>query len=1427
MRFLDHMVQRLYAGLTAGPAINCRPHRSRQRIDLAQLASCCGTTSAAILAGLLGESAKVSLTFDLAMPVPERQAAPSPEYQAALLEYQARQATLRKLVVISDDARTYTQDTGAHALQLGLPVLSLPPRETIGDKTRLDKRVLAPIAFVPCSLTVRAGRAPGVDLECVGDGIDRVIPNAALMSWIAQQTGTKFVQTFAEDEGAAPWLEVTALVAWVRAALGLATTTDVDGVAGFGPTTSWIGVPKAEETTTAAIVSAAVIGLFPLTNQALLEDLEAMAAGEVPLVGPVESFTRVDVEHAAAPRAGATTLSRARTVAGERLVSQADPCQARAVELARSSRALVVHGPPGTGKSQTIANIIGDHLARGERVLFVCDKRTALDVVHHRLEHLGLGSLCAVVHDAARDQKELYRDIRDQLDGLTELRSNERAGADLAARDSELESLHSTLTTHARAVSEPGGEGAASFHSMCGEWIGLPPGDPATESLGPVSWGAMVAAHKHVLEVLTRAADPTVLRSAWRGVVGTSAQEFLAHPPAHWSARTETLAAASAAVDTASAVGILPMVGPVGPRAIGAARARWAADFAAAIAQGPRESLAAWTTADAAARARARAAIEAAAPLLQASTTPLDAELLAVYRSAPWDAAAVARTLVALTAYLRGSQRWYAWLRFGVNAAARLPLGQFGLELSTAAAQRVLGFLDQLRARAAIRGLYEDSLGGRGLGLPEDALVGAVAATRAVIDGLAVLDTDPALVADAAAIRAAMTDPASAAAMLDGLRRSAPRGAAIEDYEATMVGTSMFNDDAIRAAVHAQCLGESMTARISGWIAALPGLEGLLRLEAAANELPLALRPAIWALADAQVTPQLGWDRIRRGVLAGTMAARLRDEPALLAFDGERVTAFHQRWGILDGERRSLTRDAVLLRWNAVARERLLAPNGSRLSSLGAELKRRLALRGERVMRLRQVIAAGTAIEGGDPIFDLRPVWMASPETAAQIFARAPVFDVVVFDEASQCRLEHALPVLLRGKRVVIAGDPKQLPPTRFFESAATTEVEAEEPVGDQAMFETQQAGTEDLLAAALNLEVDQCYLDVHYRSANPDLIGYSNEHFYDRRLQAIPTHPARREAMPPVELTRVDGIYQDNGNPAEATRVVAIVAGLLAESAPPSIGIACFNLVQRDLINAALDDAAEADAEFAERLTAARARRGESSFEGLFVKNLENVQGDERDHIIISTTYGRTPEGKFYRRFGPLGQQGGGRRLNVLITRARKHVHLVTSIPREVYSADIEVPPGQAPGGALLLLGYLRWAEQLARRYLGASGAAAPASRLQSPVSAAGSSLASALGEHLARNTGCEVEVDWGNDGFSIDLAVRPAATGVPVGVLCDGARFDRAVDRVEWDIFRSAMLAKHGWVLLRVSSPQLFRDLSGTITTIRVAAERATTPA
>ena len=430
--------------------------------------------------------------------------------------------------------------------------------------------------------------------------------------------------------------------------------------------------------------------------------------------------------------------------------------------------------------------------------------------------------------------------------------------------------------------------------------------------------------------------------------------------------------------------------------------------------------------------------------------------------------------------------------------------------------------------------------------------------------------------------------------------------------------------------------------------------------------------------------------------------------------------------------------------------DQLPALIGSRLNSVGTDLRRRLTMRGERALRLRQVIAVGDKIEGGDT---------------------------------------------------------------------------------EQQLFEAQQAEVEDLLAASLSLDIQQSYLDVHYRSRNADLIEFSNQQFYGSRLQPIPGHPKNRIRFAPITLYRAAGVYDERTNVAEAEQVCRIVADLLRRSEPPSIGIACFNITQRDLILDKLDEQAANDTDFAARLLASRHRVGAGAFEGLFVKNLENVQGDERDHIIISTTYGPDKQGRFYRRFGPLGQAGGGRRLNVLVTRAREEVHLVTSIPAELYRSLPPVPAGQQAGGGWLLFSYLAYAERLANVYEDLRTQTSDvdghfaASVFERP-SRTPSRFASQLARLLAARYRTGSDVHWGNDGFCVDVALhhpdRPEDR--TLGLLCDGARFPFTDDPVEWDVFRTTVLEDQGWQLCRLWTPQFFRDPDGHVRNILTEAAHIT---
>ncbi len=1435
-RFLSKMLERLYAAMTVGPSLNCRPQNSRQRIDLHALACLSGPSPDETLGHLLGDAKAVKYTAPLANRrfEPEEPATEGQKRELTDAEKAERrraeeqQATLRKLAVIAEDAASFEHETGAQVLFLGYPLLSIPPRA--GDRARggAARRVLAPVAFVPARILVKKGRAASVEVEACGEGIDRVIPNAALLTWVEQQSGKKLRDLFADEEGKDPWREINELVVSVCRAL------EMPAPPALGPETATVGAPRADaEDKEPRLIPAAVLGLFPLSNQSLVRDLEALVEGE-PAQGPIESFLRVDSSLAGAGSQPSSSAHGVRVPAEERLVALADPCQARAVRLARSAMGLVVHGPPGTGKSQTIANTIGDHLARGERVLLVCDKRTALDVVKYRLDALGLGELCAVVHDAQRDQKELYLGIRNQLDGLSESKVNEAAVAELAAVDRELTSSQQELSAHDRALADRPSPTEPSFHELAGDWLATeiaPSHAPAAAELKGIRLAEVAQHEREVCETLRRGQREDYSGNPWRPALGAQLSGWLARPLDEHRAEIEGLVEAAALADKTLAAEIpaFPCGGDLSAQ--GDARAQLGARLEAIVQAGHSEELVRWSAEPQAKLSDANTELTVLRPEVDVlASGPLDPQLALVVRNAPPQLTELLPSMAALASYLSIGRRWFAFLFLLRRFKAAAVLARFGLTFSLATVERVARFLSGLKARTLLSDFERRMLplAGQAPLISDEELRQRTSAQLAAFGFLLELQTVSALGAEAEALRRQLSQATNHARLAAGLKKSQARAEAIAALLMKVERSGLFAaswraelEAGLRVGTPCRAIFEVLRDRIST-------AEGLLRIEASLQSMPAPVSAGVRQLLEARAEPEPGWRAIRKGALTSEISRRIRETPALQALDGDGLDAIHRRYRDLEARKRALVRDAILHRWVARQRERLLASTGSRLNGAGTEVRRRLMLRGERVLKVRQVIAAGAALEGGDPLFDLRPVWMASPETVAQIFPRKALFDVVVFDESSQCRLEEALPVLTRARRVVIAGDPKQLPPTRFFESAVA-QSEVSEPEGEQALFEEQQAEVEDLLGAALNLEIEQAYLDVHYRSQNSDLIEFSNQSFYESRLQAIPGHPSNRATVAPLRLVAVAGTYDKRVNVPEAQEVVAVVRRLLSQPEPPSIGIACFNLSQRDQIVDALDEAAAADAAFGAQLAQARARQGSASFEGLFVKNLENVQGDERDHMIISTTYGPDPKGRFYRRFGPLGSAGGGRRLNVLVTRARKEVHLITSIPREVYTALPPTGPGQTPSGAWLLFSYLKWAEELEREYRDANERLAQA-RVHPEVvvnelaSGAPSAFAAALGRRLAKGHGISSDIHWGNDGFCVDVALHhpTRAESVTVGLLCDGTRFPRASDRIEWDLFRTAVLEGQGWRLCRLWTPQFFRDPEGALNSIlRAAAE------
>ncbi len=325
--------------------------------------------------------------------------------------------------------------------------------------------------------------------------------------------------------------------------------------------------------------------------------------------------------------------------------------------------------------------------------------------------------------------------------------------------------------------------------------------------------------------------------------------------------------------------------------------------------------------------------------------------------------------------------------------------------------------------------------------------------------------------------------------------------------------------------------------------------------------------------------------------------------------------------------------------------------------------------------------------EYSEELFKLVPCWLASPETVSAIFPLNPleggqggIFDLVIFDEASQCFAEQGIPALYRGKQVVIAGDSKQLQPNDLYRVRFENEAD-----------ESPELEIDSLLDLACQY-LPQTQLRGHYRSKSLDLIDFSNQYFYKNTLSLLPDFQEINLQKPAIQYLKVEGVWENSTNQIEAERVIDLVKNIHQNSPEKSIGIVTFNFKQQGLIQDLLE-VVGGDTDHGNRnnngnrkapLSIGEGRGGEVTF----VKNIENVQGDERDIIIFSVAYAPDAKGKMAMQFGSLNSQGGENRLNVAVTRAREKIYIVSSIlPNQL---RVEEAQNEGPR---LLKSYLEYA--------------------------------------------------------------------------------------------------------------------------------------
>lgn len=1047
-------------------------------------------------------------------------------------------------------------------------------------------------------------------------------------------------------------------------------------------------------------------------------------------------------------------------------VVPADASQTRVIEEVRAGRNLVVQGPPGTGKSQTIANIIAAAAHDGKRVLFVAEKMAALSVVHDRLNKVGLGDLCLEIHSRAANKRALLDELaRTLAAGAATPEIPGAPDALRAARDQlndVTDLLHDLVPGHTftpfRAIAEIArfvGQNAPPPRILRD---GLAEMDEATrqERADLIRGYAELLAQtgpraEHpFFGVGATALQPTDLQRLAPELTGTGEVIAALREMAILIAETAGRPTPDNLGDCETLYDLLNSAGgrPEEGRAVTGALLSCTEDMRLGEAL---EAGRAWA-----------AARKAADSTFTEAAFGVDPSSLRA-RLAPGVGSFWSR----LFGSYRGASRELETLLSGTlpqSPSDRLKL-----------VDRLIKVRGLRKTLSEEEGFLSSLLGpdwrGERTGF---AALQAQASWLTRLTSIASIETTDAL------------DRICAAEDL-----SIELGEVLEIVRPALKGL----EDRLALSFEGQTLAE-IEARITGMYDGIGRYGEWSRLSTLLAQLDgYGLSPLLTLLDDRVIEPAQAADEfLYASAEARWEAARgaLPDLNGLAHLDRHALVATFRG---LEETRMEETRRIVR------AKHLAQLPTGAagQMGFLRGEMAKQ-----RRHKPIRQIMRAA-----GQMVQRIKPVLLMSPISIAQYLPPgAADFDLLLIDEASQVRPEDALGAIARCRQIVVVGDQKQLPPTSFFDRVAGSD---EEEYGDEEEEIRTASATEmeSVLTLCEARGLNPAMLEWHYRSRDPSLITVNNAEFYEHRL-ILPPSPVQNDPDFGLAFRRVPGIYSSrsrgDGRPGTNRIEAEAVARAVAEHARTrpdlSLGVVAFSKAQSDMLTEVLEIARREDAVLDAFLREGRA-------EDVFVKNIENVQGDERDVILISVGYGPSEaNGRLASMsFGPVNGEGGERRLNVLFSRARTRCLVFCSFdPNDIDTART------SRDGPRVLKRFLEFARSGQLAQPGVSGAPAD----------------SAFEEDVAqviRNMGYPCDHQVGSAGFRIDLGVRhPDQMGRYIlAVECDGATYHSALWARERDRLRQDVLQGLGWQFHRIWSTDWFHRRHSEIDRLRAALEKA----
>lgn len=1389
-RLLDFFAKRVIGVVMRGPLTRMLIGKTTARLDLTELGSERQPASRVIDHLLLRGGQPIDLD-------------PAPLTADPRIE--------RRLRTLYSHANLYRRDTGIDGLYLGFPFLLMQ------EARSTTRPRIAPVLLWPVKLEPEVGARGRIRLS-FDAGREEVRLNPAF-------------ETLLGTDAAARWRDAAKEMLG-RASLNAADVMDALGHLARVEGRTLVGVPLSQTEVSAGddrLVCAGALFHLAYIGQAIMEDLQKLKS-QPPAGTSLETALRV-----------AGTIPRAEPVRGREaerfFTAESDPSQELAVFEARAGRGLLVEGPPGTGKSQTIVNMVSDAIGRGQSLLIVCQKHAALDVVKKRLEAEGLANRIVMIDDVNKDRRPVITAIRQQLDAVFGRRDgglNWRQLRDQTA--TRIEALEGELDRHHQSLHTADEESGSSYRLILSDLIGFSDGmRPPIDA--PALRGRLDELNTSDIAMLQEACGP--LARFW---LPAKYEESALQALKMFSADAATVAAVEEAFSSfqlaetkradiiARTPKAFPITDPVPYRA-------WADDHGIDLLRlddSTRQRLALWLpvvwpgtddsrNSEAGRLARELDEVASALELIVQQADLTSARVAASLDNIELsERSRIAEMLTVPPTFLQrlSPARWIAQWR--MTSFLRLHELTELTDLK-GALDRECAFRPWRDRAAALR----SELGQEDLDIRYEEPPALAAQVRELERWFLEAERQAGRFARHPAPEAAeATARTGTRSALEDLIDHAEQGAARYEARAVSAGAlgglgawfgQAWTDERNREIGHDLSSAEALRPVAE----ALPTLAAFQRFRGRAQQLDdraIVIFRTLRSLEDK--LSEIPEDELDAEV------RRIIGRESRLAWKSR-----------IEGKYPDLLLDAAELKSKAVMlaeADKLMRDYNRRLLAEGIDATRLRPLReweditrltGQRARRLREFLERGADLG----LMALRPVWLMNPDVASRVLPLKPgLFDTIIYDEASQMPIEYALPSLYRSRTMIVSGDEKQMPPTAFFSSRVEND-EAELFDGQDVSEDATEAEREEMEETWNRREIKDCpdllqlaktvlpptTLQIHYRSTYRELIQFSNAAFYANHLSVPARHPASEvKKVRPIEVIRADGIYEDQTNPDEARCVVQTLASLWAQpGVRKTIGVVTFNRKQADVIEAALEDFAERNAAFRVALAQERERIQDGEDMSFFVKNVENVQGDERDIILFSSTFGRNRQGTFRRVFGVLGQAGGERRLNVAVTRAREKVILVTSMPVAQIS-DFLTTRRQAASPRDFLQAYFEYARTISDGDLEAADALLR--RLLPTDSASGfntgaddiDGFADAVAKTIEEAGYVPTRVSE-SGAFGLDFAIEDPNTGLyALGIECDAPR-NRLLDFARArEIWRPSVLKRSIPAIHRVSSAGWYAD-------------------